>query len=176
MDFTDPVLFVANLKFTYHLMAASENLLTKAIELSEGQPYQAYFQKHFLEEVGHAQMLADDLASVGIHVVGTTPHAAAMYAAGTQYYAIFHQSPVTLFGYMLALEATPIPLEIIAELEALHCKSLLRCLRHHATHDIDHSEDLMQEILKLSTEDQKLVEQSAIRTATALSTVEFRYV
>ena len=55
-----------------------------------------------------------------------------------------HQHPAALLGYMAALECQPMPLEMVAELERLHGKPLLRTLRYHATHDQDHGEELMR--------------------------------
>lgn len=169
-DLFDIEVVKANLVRVYHTIVASESLLHYAIQESKDMDQIAYFESHLIEETGHAEMLAEDLASVGIPVDKLRVPDDIRCMVGGQYYSIFHEDPVSLFGYMLALEFSPTPLALVEELENKHGKELFRAVRHHAVHDIDHSAELVSQISKLSPLQQKIVEASAVRTATFLST------
>lgn len=156
--------FVCNLLFMYHVIAASENLTRQAAERAEGS-LKDYFTQHLAEETGHEQWLAEDLLTAGIDVKKTAVAIEAVEMAGSQYYLINHVHPVALLGYMVVLECVPMPLERVEELEAAHGKELLRTLRYHAEHDIDHGADVLAVIDTLTDEQINLVTQSAVQTA-----------
>lgn len=164
LDLGNAQTFIFNLLFMYHVMKASENLTRQAANCATGE-LKDYFTRHLAEEEGHEKWLAADLATVGIDVSKTAVPIDAVEMAGSQYYLINHVSPVSLLGYMVVLECFPMPLEQVEHLELVHGKDLLRTLRYHAEHDIDHGADVLAEIDKLTDEQFNLVMQSAVQTA-----------
>lgn len=154
--------FLKNLRFMYHLMVASEDLLKEAIPISKGW-LNDYYVSHIEEERGHAKWLYDDLkGDVGDYDL------TAAACAGTQYYLIKHVHPIALLGYMSVLECHPMNLEIVSELEKLHGKELCRCLRFHAENDVFHGADLEKILGKVPAELENLVISNAIQTASLI--------
>lgn len=140
-----PALLKSNMSFLHGTMLASEELLRRAIDKSDGE-LREYFARHLEEERGHLAMQAQDLARLGVDPIPTFPEAAKL--AGAQYYYIEHENPALLLGYMAALEGNPLPLEYVDQLEAAY--GPLTCLRHHAIHDRDHGPELRAQIAKLN--------------------------
>lgn len=152
---------IANLAFTQQVISASEGLMEEAISRSSG-PLKAYFVEHLEEERGHARWLADDLKTAGIDMSKMPLIRRAVEMAGSQYYLIKHVSPVSLLGYMAVLEGFPIALGTVNALEAAHGTDLLRTLRYHAEHDLDHRKALFSMIDQHPCEE---IMQSAMLTA-----------
>lgn len=142
-DLHDRKQFVANLRFIYHIIRASETLLRVATQCAEG-PLQTYYKAHLAEESGHDEWLFRDLQEAG-EAVFPIPEAA-IELAGAQYFYLLHVSPAALLGYMLLLEGFPLALDRVEELEILHGTSLCRTLHYHAEHDVDHIADLFEVI------------------------------
>lgn len=134
-----------NLSFIYRLIVASERLLERAIEKSDGE-LREYFNKHYEEELGHAEMLAADLARLGVNSIPRFHLAELM--AGAQYYLIEHEHPAALLGYMAALECSPMPLSAVDELERVH--GPLNALRLHAERDPIHGPEIRQQLERLA--------------------------
>ncbi|MEB0057317.1 hypothetical protein QN413_10925 [Variovorax sp. LG9.2] len=150
----------------YHTIRASEDLLKCAIEKAiPGTELHAYLEEHLEEERQHEKWLAEDLLSVGFDVHLTSIPREAVQMAGSMFYLVRLVHPRALLGYMAVLEFFPMPLEAVEILEEIHGKSLLRCLRYHAEHDIDHAHDLAGMLDRLLEEEQELVFSSAIETA-----------
>lgn len=141
IDAGDHATFIANLVFVQQVITASEGLLEEAIKASDGE-LRRYFELHLEEEHDHADWLAADLQTAGVGPAEIIP--AAMEMAGAQYYMIKHVSPLCLLGYMAVLEGSPTPLVTVEALESTHGTDLIRTLRYHATHDIDHSQKLLE--------------------------------
>lgn len=159
IDLTDTAVFRENLRFMYHFMVASERLLIEAIAEAEGELH-AYFVAHLEEERGHHVWLADDLDG---DVGPMNWHSAQI--AGTQYYLIKHIHPAALLGYMAMLEGSPLPLMLVEELEALHGPRVMRTVRYHAEHDVDHGADVFAMIARLPFEQQQIAYDNALMTA-----------
>lgn len=151
------------LSFIYRLMVAAEPLLCRAIEKSDGELHR-YFQRHLQEESGHAQILAADLARLG--VVPIPRYHLAELIAGGQYYLIEHEHPAALLGYMAALEGHPQPLGDVNRLEAQY--GPINTLRIHAEHDPDHIRDIRRAIERLPGELRTLVQLNETRVQNQL--------
>jgi hypothetical protein len=165
-DLSSRSAMLGNLTFLYHVMKGSENLLKIAVQCSIDDAFlHTYFIEHLEEERGHEAWLADDLASAGIDVRTSVIPRLAVEAVGSQYYLIQHVDPACLLGYMSTLECFPISLDAISELEKLHGTEVLRTIRYHALHDIDHGSDLLKIIDLLPPERQWIVRQSAVQSA-----------
>jgi rubrerythrin len=157
-------MFISNLIFLYHVIVASENLLVVAAMTCKDEKLREYFERHLLEEKGHAQWLAEDLASVNVKVQETKIPPLAREMVGSIYYAIFHVDPVALLGYMHALESWPLSEERLQELEKQYPASLLRTTRHHAQHDPGHVEFLRAVINELPSHQRELIEHTQAMT------------
>jgi hypothetical protein len=152
----------ANLIFLYHAIIASERLLERAAERSTGD-LETYFRAHLEEERGHHEWLAEDLASVGINVAKTQIPLEAMEMVGCVYYLIEHVDPAALLGYMSALERSPDD-ELMARFEKGYPASLLRTLKYHAMHDLEHARGIRAAILKTTPEQKRLIQQTYAQT------------
>ncbi len=144
---------IANLVFIYRVLLASVALLEFAAERSEGE-LKDYYEKHIGEEFGHAEMLLHDLKRLGVEEIDRY-HAAAQFA-GSQYYLIACDHPALLLGYMHLLESNAPTMEVVEALEKEHGVTL-NCLRHHATHDPQHKEDIETLIAAQEPEIQELI-------------------
>lgn len=159
LNFTDRSVCVRNLRFLYHIIAATEPLLFDAQQNSTGE-LRAYFTHHLTEEMGHSDWLRDDL-------LGDVGQADMLCAAmvGAQYYLVRHVDACALLGYQMVLECFSFPIEKLAVIEDLHGPELFRTLRHHAVHDLDHGAEILAQIDVLSPERREIVLQSALHTA-----------
>jgi hypothetical protein len=163
--------FLSSLTFLFHTMRASERMLTVAAEASKDDPLLGpYFREHLEEERGHAEWLADDLLTAGIHVWQMEPPQQAMMMCGTVYYQLFHGDPAALLGYMLLMEGRPAPRTQLEEIERLHGKELCRTLRYHAENDVDHARHLVDVVNLLPPPRLKSVLRTALISSHLFST------
>ena len=165
LDLMNRRVLVENMCFVYQFILASERLLYEAKMQASGD-LRDYYAAHHDEERGHAEWLARDLLSAGIDVATIPRSRTAIAMAGGQYYLMKHVSPAALLGYMLVLEGCPTPMAQVEALEHAHGKELLRTLRHHSLHDIDHGAELRKVIDSMS--DPAIME-SAMQTAIYLN-------
>jgi PII-like signaling protein len=73
---------------------------------------------------------------------------------------------------MTVLEGEPIPLEVVEKLEALHGTQMLRCIRYHAEHDLEHRKELFALIDKVPSELQSVVMESAVHTVLLMNSAQ----
>jgi len=163
-DLSDRGVLLNNLLFVWHLMRASEHLLEVAAEKSEGRDKE-YFLEHLEEERNHHEWLTADLKHAGIDPYESFIPVEAVNIVGAQYYFIFHINPHALFGYMAYTECFPTPMEVIEELEHIHGKELLKTIRYHATHDVDHGREMLEMIDSLPEASRSIIFQNAVQTA-----------
>lgn len=162
----EPGVLVENLVFICQVIAASEKLMEEAAQETDSKVLREYLTGHLEEERDHAKWMADDLSKWGIDVAKVPPQRAAMELAGSQYYLIKHQTPNALLGYMAVTEGFPFPLDVLEQLENIHGKDILRCLRYHAENDPQHRVQLFETIDKL---DDLRIYENAIRTQMLLN-------
>lgn len=145
----------------YQIIVASGQLL---LEATVGEDdISTYYLRHYQEEFNHADWLSEDLASVGIDARSQTVNPLVAQLVGMQYYFIKHMHPAMLLGYMAVLECFPAQMDDVRVLENLYGKQLLRTLRFHAEHDIDHGKEVLAVIDTIREENvQKLVISGAI--------------
>lgn len=158
-----------NLTFVFHMIVASEGILSVAHSMMTDCAYRRYLAAHYHEEAGHAKSLRADLQAAGvcIHNAPLMHDAAAL--AGAQYYLAAHVSPYAILGYMLALECFPMSADDIATLEKLHGVSMFRTARYHAVHDVEHGDDVLQQIDNMPPVYRELVRDNALRTVKAIA-------
>ena len=165
-DLADKGCMVANLVFMYQVIVASEDLMELALRKSQGPVLHKYLDDHLPEEHDHATWLRSDLLTIGIDPEKSKLIRSAAELVGTQYYLIQHRNPNALLGYMAVLEGFPFDVELLEQLEEVHGKDLLRCLRYHAVHDQEHKIELFRVIDELNDPD---ILQNAVRTQMLLN-------
>lgn len=163
LNFTDRVVCVKNMKYLFHIIKATEDLLFEAEQKSHGD-LREYFTRHLTEENGHADWLKSDLQN---EVGRADMLCAAM--VGAQYYLVKYVDACALLGYQLVLECFSFPVENLEFLERLHGPELFRTLRHHAMHDVDHGAEVLAQIDKLTAERLPIVFESAVHTARCIA-------
>jgi hypothetical protein len=155
---------IRNLQVLYDTCLASESLLLNAereAQRIDDAVLSDYYGWHYLEEKDEVGILKEDLKGA----VNNPPNPIAMAMIGTQYYLINHVHPVCLLGYMAIMEADPMPIERVEELEREYGKELFRFIRLHAIKDIEHARELLVLIDERPANQQQLI---ALSTDNAL--------
>jgi hypothetical protein len=134
-----------------------------------------YLRRHIAEELHHDEWLAGDLRAAGIEpapVLSQRPAAAVASLVGAQYYWILHYHPVSLLGYIGALEGTAPSPEAARWLSELtgYPRGAFRTLDHHARIDEGHAADLYDLVDGLVLDEPKAsaIGCSALATMTGL--------
>jgi hypothetical protein len=163
LELSNKTVLIHNLIWMYQVIVASENLMELARDAAPeaSRVFHKYMRTHLEEERNHAEWLAEDLSTAGVNVKRLPLNRSAVELVGSQYYLIHHVSPVAILGYMAVLEGFTFPLELLEQLEAIHGKEPLRCLRYHAENDIEHRKELFKVIDQL---DDPIIYDNAIRT------------
>jgi hypothetical protein len=178
VDLGDRKTLVDNLEYMLQLMVASEPLVDLAARQADRAGairLRDYYLAHADEERGHAAWLDEDLTSVGIHPQGRMLCTSAAELAGSQYYLLMHAHPAAFLGYTAVLECFPLPMSRVDDLEAVHGVSLMRTLRYHAQHDVDHGADLCAELDALPENLHDLVVGNAMNTTRHLINAAQRF-
>ncbi len=169
VDASSRAVIADNLVFVYHMIVASEGILCTAhMHMTDGA-YRRWLAAHYQEEVGHARRLRGDLQAAGVCVHNAPLMHDAAALAGAQYYLAAHVSAYSILGYMLALECFPMSLDDVSALEKLHGESMFRTLRYHAVHDVEHGDDVLDQIDNMPPVYRELVRDNALRTVKAIS-------
>lgn len=163
-------LYTEYLTQTYHYVVASVPLMIQAKRVAARRgigEYVVYLDHHIEEERHHAAWLREDLRALTPHGL-TPPSSETMSLAGIGYYAVRHCGPLSLLGYMYALESSPLSAEALRDLQ-VRCNLSghhIRTLEIHSDNDPHHREEL-EAILSsdmLSSDEQARV--SSVATAT----------
>lgn len=179
-DLTVRGIMLANLVFMLQVIKASEGLLKEAMSFEPETDFdielKSYYESHFVEEEGHYDWLKADLEGNGVDITEYPLIRKAVEMAGTQYYLIKHEHPVSLLGYMSVLEGFPMSEEKLEMLERAHGKSLLKTLRYHVENDIEHRKHLFEIVDHVPEELKVYVRQSAIQAAIYISEITHEWV
>lgn len=144
------------------LLAFAAGLLTK-----DQEPYFRRFIKHISEENAHEVLAERDLKALGM-TLEDFPHLPETKALWEpQYYKIVHESPLSLMGYIIALEyfsSVHLPKFYEAAKNA-HGDKASVFLKVHAEEDPDHIEKAIALTSQLSPELQEMVMANVIQTA-----------
>lgn len=165
LNMLDRGVFVANLRYVHAIIRASEPLLLGILGRDMPATLRQFYKKHAEEEHGHAEWLAEDLASLDAAPAKIDWNAAQL--AGTQYYLMKHAPPEALLGYMAVLESSPAPLPFIEGLERVYGEKALRTWRYHAEHDVGHAAEIMAAIEGAANQD--CIEMNARLTASMVA-------
>lgn len=139
-------LYAEYLTQTYHYVVASVPLMRLARRAAVGESlkeYRLYLDHHIREEEHHATWLLEDLHTLSSDGL-SAPSPEAMSLAGIGYYAINHCRPLSLLGYMYALESSPLSVDALRDLQARCGLSNhdMRTLAVHSENDPHHREEL----------------------------------
>ncbi len=134
---------------TYHYVSFSARLLSKAISFvpATRSTIQAYLAEHLSEEVGHEQWALEDLKKLGVSrddVLKTRPLEPTQRLVANQLFMIEFVSPVSILGYIYAMESTPPSEEVLDQIERLHelPPGSMSFLRGHSERDAVHREEI----------------------------------
>jgi pyrroloquinoline quinone (PQQ) biosynthesis protein C len=137
-----------------------------------------YLEKHIKEEAGEDEWLLEDLEVLGVErsqVLTHIPSANVASLIGSQYYWVLHAHPVSILGFLAALEREPPSREFIDELieRTGHDATAFRTLIAHADRDPDHRDELdeLLDRLQLTSEQWLLVSISALNSVHSLAGV-----
>jgi hypothetical protein len=137
-----------------------------------------YLAKHIEEEGGEDEWLLQDLEVLGVErsqVLAHLPSPNVARLVGSQYYWVLHAHPVSVLGYLAALEREPPSREFIEDLIARtgHDAAAFRTLIAHAERDPDHRDELdeLLDRLQLTSDQWRLVSLSAMSSVHGLACV-----
>ena len=138
----------------------------------------SYLETHIEEEAGEDEWLLQDLEALKVDrttVLEQVPSPKVARLVGAQYYWVLHVDPVSVLGYLAALERDPPSLGFIDELiqRTGFDRAAFRTLIAHAERDPDHAvelDDLLDQI-ELTTAQWELVSLSAMNTVHLLACV-----
>ena len=134
-----------------------------------------YLQEHVEEELGHDDMLLDDLELLGVDratVVGRMPSPSVASLVGAQYYWIHHHHPIAFLGFVALMEGHPPTPWLIETLISAtgYPRAAFRTFAEHGELDPGHRDrlDLTIDALPLTAEHEAIMGVSAMYSATLL--------
>lgn len=135
---------------TYHYVVAAVPLMEFALRTdyaATDRVFREYLTRHIEEEAGHDRWIVNDLGELGVTEDALTQHPPfpeTCQLAGAAYYAIAHRHPLSLLGYMHALESAPVTADFLDNM-ARRCdvpRTAMFTLSEHGQHDLEHRNDL----------------------------------
>jgi pyrroloquinoline quinone (PQQ) biosynthesis protein C len=134
-----------------------------------------YLDAHVEEELGHDEVLLNDLAALGIDrasVLARLPSATVAQLVGAQYYWIAHHHPLAFLGFVAVMEGCPPTADVIETLVERTGlpRTAFRTYEQHAELDPGHRDhlDATLDALPLSAEHEEILGVSAMSTAALL--------
>ena len=142
--------YVRYLIQTYHYVVASVPLMELALKASYSATdpvFAGYLSSHIEEERGHDRWIVSDLGRLGVAeatLLQKSPLPEICQLAGSAYYSIVHRHPVSILGYMHALESAPATSEFLDGLarKSRTPKAAMLTLREHGERDTEHRAEL----------------------------------
>lgn len=118
------------------------------------------FLEHSREEKGHEKLLSKDMAAFDLKAEDFPEFTTSAALYQTQYYWIQNDSPLSFFGYVLALEVmgARYGARLHKKIEDAQGKKATHFVRVHSTEDIGHTEKALANIAKLPPEVQDKVQ------------------
>jgi len=154
----------------YAVAVATVPLLKTALQEPMPDELREYYTRKIEQERDHDKWIIRDLK-----LLGSAPYLVDwrfVPLVGSQYYLIKHVAPECLLGFMTVFEQSPMPLEMVAQLEEAHGIEPVRTIRFHAEHDLEHGPEVLHMIESLGDKiDQELVRENAQHTAKMLNEV-----
>ena len=163
---------------TYHYVVAAVPLMKFAMSMDytgTDPIFREYLARHIEEESGHDRWIVNDLKELGVSedvIAQHSPFPETCQLAGAAYYAIAHRHPVSILGYMHALESAPVTAEFLEGLAQQSGVPLtaMFTLSEHGVHDLEHRTELGaiieryqgQESLEVAIRDTMLIALSSV--------------
>lgn len=161
VEWSKPRVYAQFVAQTYYYVCHSTRLLGAAaarVSVAHEKLHQR-FLKHASEERSHHLLAERDLRALGFTLADfpELPSTAALYQ--TQYYRIDYVSPLSLLGYILALEGVAVTHgpAVHAAVRAAHGPDAAAFLRLHAEEDPDHLDKAFEVVRALAEPEVALV-------------------
>jgi thiaminase len=153
---------------TYYYVCHSTRLLcaSAAIFSQSDQQFHKRFIKHMSEENSHELLALRDLQKLGYKIEDFPEMAQTRTLYEIQYYKIEHCDPISLMGYILALEtmAGEDFIWLKQKLTDLYGKDCVRFVQVHADDDPDHIEKAIEVVSSLKEERLKEIDMNIVQT------------
>lgn len=169
MDVKNPKVYGNFLAQSYYYVCHSTRLLSFAAGLlkKNEEPHFRRFIKHIAEENAHEVLAERDLKELGMSPsdFAHLPETKALWEP--QYYKVLHESPLSLMGYIIALEyfsSVYLP-KFYEAVKDAHGEKASLFLKVHAEEDPDHTEKAIALTSQLSLELQEIIMANVIQTA-----------
>jgi len=134
-----------------------------------------YLKEHVKEELGHDDLLLDDLELLGVKratVLSRMPSPSVASLVGAQYYWIHHHHPIAFLGFVALMEGHPPTSALIETLISAtgYPRAAFQTLAEHGELDPGHCERLDRTIdaLSLTAEHEAIMGISAMHSAMLL--------
>jgi pyrroloquinoline quinone (PQQ) biosynthesis protein C len=169
MDAKNPMVYGNYLAQTYYYVSHSTRMLALAAGLMKRNDESHFrrFVKHIGEEAAHEVLAEKDLQDLGMKPsdFGHLPETRALWEP--QYYKIQHENPLSLMGYIIALESfatTQLP-RFYQKVKEVYEGKACRFIKLHAEEDPEHIEKAIQLTSTLSNDLQETVVANVVQTA-----------
>jgi uncharacterized ferritin-like protein (DUF455 family) len=156
---------------TYYYVVHSTRLLALAAGNMkiDDTPFHRRFLEHAHEEKGHEIMVLNDMKALGFDIndFPELPHTRLFWEP--QYYKIEHIDPLTLMGYIIALETiacSQCP-RVKKMIEGTYPKESMSFVTTHGDDDPDHVQKAWQLINSLPEQRKKWIEENFAQTVVA---------
>jgi uncharacterized ferritin-like protein (DUF455 family) len=132
-------------------------------------PFHRRFLEHASEEKGHETMLLNDLKNLGYKIEDFPELPETRMFWEPQFYKIQHVDPLSVMGYIVALEALATELcpKLKIILEANHPAGSFSFIKVHGEDDPDHVEKALAVIYSLPPERQKHIQENFVQSVLA---------
>lgn len=153
---------------TYYYVCHSTKLLHVAVgrmKQSDSE-YSKRFSQHLREENGHETIALKDLKRLGFDIKDFPELPETRMFWETQYYKIEHNDPLSLLGYIYALEAIACELcpIIKKELDKYYASDCHTFIKVHGEDDPEHVEKALEQIRRLPKERLRWVQENFEQT------------
>lgn len=149
----DPKHYATWLAQTHYYVLHSTRLLALAASRfpMNDQPFHQRFLQHCAEEKGHEKLTVNDMKTMGFDIKDFPELFSTASLYQTQYFWIEHDSPMSFFGYVLALEYLSVKFAptLNKKIEEIHGKKAASFLRVHGEEDVGHVEKAVEKICDL---------------------------
>ncbi len=156
---------------TYHYVKHSTRLLAAAAARfptdDAGNALHHRFAKHMSEEKKHELLCVHDLGALDFPLGAFPELPATQMFYASQYFAVEHEDPMALFGYILVLEVTSVREGgwVREQVVAAHGDKAASFVKLHAEEDVEHVEKALSALEAASAPERALVAENMRRTA-----------
>lgn len=162
---------------TYYYVSHSTQLLALSAGMmkSSDLPFHRRFLDHASEEKGHEMMLLNDLKALGYQLSHFPELSETRMFWEPQFYKIVHNDPLSLMGYIMALEAVATEQcpRIKTILQKHYPEAAYQFIKVHGEDDPEHVQKACQLIASLPPERRKWVEENFEQSVVSFQNMVF---